>query len=186
MTQTSLLGRFLFNLVSKNNIVFVSQQPLSSANFLYELDKITQDVLMVSLHQMFRLFFWSYSASVIFRQCFPSLKTLFKQPVNYLDAYLKSFLGYFQLPEDQYSWRSHSSSWSNRKDILLWKRHVFCRYVLFCKKNHVMWHIHIYWQKCHLQKCLMKFSDIVLNIVSHRAEPRRQHGGAAETTAPVH
>lgn len=25
------------------------QQPLSSANFLYELDKITQDVLMVSV-----------------------------------------------------------------------------------------------------------------------------------------
>lgn len=30
------------------------QQPLSSANFLYELDKITQEVLMVCLY----LFFW--------------------------------------------------------------------------------------------------------------------------------
>lgn len=28
---------------------FSLQQPLSSANFLYELDKITQDVLMVSV-----------------------------------------------------------------------------------------------------------------------------------------
>lgn len=28
---------------------FPLQQPLSSANFLYELDKITQDVLMVSV-----------------------------------------------------------------------------------------------------------------------------------------
>lgn len=32
--------------------LFSPQQPLSSVNFLYELDKITQDVLMV------RLLFW--------------------------------------------------------------------------------------------------------------------------------
>lgn len=45
------------------DIVFVLQQPLSSANFLYELDKITQDVLMVCvlLGFLWTLFFAEFS-----------------------------------------------------------------------------------------------------------------------------